>query len=240
MPPPGTTGIRSAYVHVLADAVVSIWRSPVCCWPNSTAGFGWTPSRASSARGDCNWSVTLIRDTAGVLLDVCPTSSNTRKAQANPRGRWGSCRDLHLWRLGAGTWQLCSAIATSKPRDALFYRGRSLLRMPLTYHCRGEQGALRDDGRTVIFSNVFMTFAWYGASEIRACLAPLEGDPGLLVHSPGRILPGRPPRTAGLRPLQRLPAQDPAGGGHVGRLPGVRSAVPGGESAWNYVLRSVC
>ena len=71
-----------------------------------------------------NWSITLIRDTAGVLLDVCPDELTREKVRRTLEADGDRVVDLHLWRLGPGHLAAVLAIATSKPRDALFYRGR--------------------------------------------------------------------------------------------------------------------
>ena len=71
-----------------------------------------------------NWSVTLIRDTAGVLLDVCPDVITRDRVRRTIENDGDKVMDLHVWRLGPGHLAAVVAIATSKPRDASFYRGR--------------------------------------------------------------------------------------------------------------------
>jgi cation diffusion facilitator family transporter len=117
--------IRSAYVHVLADAFVSVLAITGLILAK-LYGWVWMDPLAGiiGAVVIANWSVTLIRDTAGVLLDVCPdeiTRERVRRAIENDGDR---VVDLHLWRLGPGHLAAVVAIATSKSRDATFYRGR--------------------------------------------------------------------------------------------------------------------
>jgi len=117
--------IRSAYVHVLADAFVSVLAITGLILAK-VYGWLWMDPVAGiiGAVVIANWSVTLIRDTAGILLDVCPdeaTRERVRRAIENDGDR---VVDLHLWRLGPGHLAAVLAIATSKPRDATFYRGR--------------------------------------------------------------------------------------------------------------------
>jgi Co/Zn/Cd efflux system component len=71
-----------------------------------------------------NWSITLIRDTAGILLDVCPDEATRERLRRAIEIDGDQVVDLHLWRLGPGHLAAVLAIATSKPRDATFYRGR--------------------------------------------------------------------------------------------------------------------
>jgi cation diffusion facilitator family transporter len=117
--------IRSAYVHVLADAVVSILVITGLLLAK-LYGWLWMDPLAGiiGAMVVANWSVTLIRDTAGVLLDVCPDELTREKLRRTLEVDGDRVVDLHLWRLGPGHLGAVLAIATSKPRDALFYRGR--------------------------------------------------------------------------------------------------------------------
>jgi cation diffusion facilitator family transporter len=117
--------IRSAYVHVLADAVVSILAIAGLLLAK-LYGWLWMDPLAGimGAVVIANWSLTLIRDTAGVLLDVCPDELTREKLRRTLEVDGDRVVDLHLWRLGPGHLAAVLAIATSKPRDALFYRGR--------------------------------------------------------------------------------------------------------------------
>jgi cation diffusion facilitator family transporter len=117
--------IRSAYAHVLADTFVSV----LAITGLSLAklyGWLWMDPLAGiiGAVVIANWSITLIRDTAGILLDVCPDELTREKLRRTLEADGDRVVDLHLWRLGPGHLAAVLAIATSKPRDALFYRGR--------------------------------------------------------------------------------------------------------------------
>jgi hypothetical protein len=46
-------------------------------------------------------------------------------------------------------------------------------------------------------------------------VAFVEGDPGLLVHRPDRVLPGGACESLGLRTLQRFSTENPAGAAFV-------------------------
>jgi cation diffusion facilitator family transporter len=117
--------IRSAYVHVLADAFVSVLAITGLLLAK-LYGWLWMDPLAGimGAVVIANWSITLIRDTAGVLLDVCPDELTREKLRRTLEADGDRVVDLHLWRLGPGHLAAVLAIATSKPRDALFYRGR--------------------------------------------------------------------------------------------------------------------
>jgi cation diffusion facilitator family transporter len=117
--------IRSAYAHVLADAFVSVLAITGLILAK-VYGWLWMDPLAGiiGALVIANWSVTLIRDTAGVLLDVCPDEVTREKLRRTIEVDGDRVVDLHLWRLGPGHLAAVLAIATSKPRDALFYRAR--------------------------------------------------------------------------------------------------------------------
>jgi cation diffusion facilitator family transporter len=117
--------IRSAYVHVLADAFVSVLAITGLILAKSF-GWLWMDPLAGiiGALVIANWSVTLIRDTAGILLDVCPDEATRERVRRTIEIDGDRVVDLHLWRLGPGHLAAVLAIATSKPRDATFYRGR--------------------------------------------------------------------------------------------------------------------
>jgi cation diffusion facilitator family transporter len=117
--------IRSAYAHVLADAFVSVLAITGLILAK-VYGWLWMDPLAGiiGAVVIANWSITLIRDTAGILLDVCQDEVTREKLRRTIEIDGDRVMDLHLWRLGPGHLAAVLAVATSKPRDATFYRGR--------------------------------------------------------------------------------------------------------------------
>ena len=117
--------IRSAYVHVLADAFVSVLAITGLILAK-LYGWLWMDPLAGiiGAVVIANWSMTLIRDTAGVLLDVCPDEVTRERVRRAIETDGDQVVDLHLWRLGPGHLAAVVAIATARPRDATFYRAR--------------------------------------------------------------------------------------------------------------------
>src|SRR5262249_4509365 len=65
--------LRSAYVHVLADALTSVFAIAALC-AGKWLGWRWTDPAIGivGALMILRWSVTLARDAAAVLLDVAP------------------------------------------------------------------------------------------------------------------------------------------------------------------------
>ena len=117
--------IRSAYIHVLADAFVSVLAITGLALAK-VYGWLWMDPLAGiiGAIVIANWSITLIRDTAGILLDVCPDIVTREKLRRAIEVDGDRVVDLHLWRLGPGHLAAVLAIATSSSRDATFYRAR--------------------------------------------------------------------------------------------------------------------
>jgi cation diffusion facilitator family transporter len=115
--------IRSAYVHVIADAVVSILAITGLVLARMF-GWLWMDPLAGivGALVIANWSYGLIRDTSGILLDMSPDPALAEKLCETIEGDGDRLTDLHLWRLGPGHLGVVISIVTGKPRDAAFYR----------------------------------------------------------------------------------------------------------------------
>jgi cation diffusion facilitator family transporter len=115
--------IRSAYVHVTADAVVSILAITGLVLAR-TFGWLWMDPLAGiiGALVIANWSYGLLRDTGGILLDMSPDPVLAEKLRKAVESDGDRLIDLHLWRLGPGHLGAVVSVVTGKPRDAAFYR----------------------------------------------------------------------------------------------------------------------
>ena len=71
-----------------------------------------------------NWSYGLVRDTAAMLLDVCPDDTTRERLRRAIEIDGDRVSDLHMWRLGPGHLGAVVAVVTTRARDAEFYRGR--------------------------------------------------------------------------------------------------------------------
>ncbi len=71
-----------------------------------------------------NWSLVLIRDTAGNLLDVCPDVGVREQVRKAMEADGDRVVDLHLWRVGPGHLAAVVAVATRSPREPGFYKER--------------------------------------------------------------------------------------------------------------------
>jgi len=115
--------IRSAYVHVIADAVVSVLAITGLVLARS---FGWLwmdpLAGVIGALVIANWSWGLLRDTGGILLDMSPDPGMAERVRATVEQSGDRLVDLHLWRLGPGHLGAVLAVVTREPRDAGYYR----------------------------------------------------------------------------------------------------------------------
>jgi cation diffusion facilitator family transporter len=117
--------LRAAFVHVMADAAVSVL---VIVGLVAGRQFGWVwmdPLMGLVATVVIlSWSWTLIRSAGAVLLDVCPDPALVHRIAS--RLELGSDRvsDLHLWRLGPGHLGAVISIVTHEPRAPDHYKRR--------------------------------------------------------------------------------------------------------------------
>jgi cation diffusion facilitator family transporter len=116
--------MRAAVIHVLADAVVSVL---VIAGLVLARAFGWL--FMDPLAGICgavviaSWSYGLIRDTGAILLDMSPDRAMAERMRAAIERDGDRLADLHLWRLGPGHLGAIVSVATTKSRNADYYRG---------------------------------------------------------------------------------------------------------------------
>ncbi len=115
--------IRSAYIHVMADAAVSVL-AIIGLLLARIFGWLWMDPLAGvvGALVIANWSYGLMRDTGGILLDMNPDrrmADNVRHAIEVEGDR---VLDLHVWRLGPGHMGAVVSVATNEAqRNPGFY-----------------------------------------------------------------------------------------------------------------------
>jgi cation diffusion facilitator family transporter len=118
--------IRSAYLHVIADALTSVLAIAALTL-GSLYGWLWLDPLMGIVGGlvIANWSWSLMKSSGGVLLDVI---SEGETLPAEIRGAIETeddrITDLHVWQVGPGHHAAIVAVLTSKPRDPAFYKGR--------------------------------------------------------------------------------------------------------------------
>ncbi|MDR3486790.1 MAG: CDF family Co(II)/Ni(II) efflux transporter DmeF [Bradyrhizobium sp.] len=117
--------MRAAIIHVLADAGVSVL---VIVGLLLARAFGWLwmdpLAGLIGALVIANWSVGLLRDTGGILLDRTPDPRMAERVRVAIESDGDQVTDLHLWRLGPGHLGAIVSVATSGAREAAHYRQR--------------------------------------------------------------------------------------------------------------------
>ena len=117
--------MRAARAHVLADAAVSIL---VLIGLGGARLFGWLwldPVMALiGAAVIVSWSVTLIRASGAVLLDMTPDPEAAASIREVLERDGARVRDLHVWRVGPGHLCAVVSIASAAPLSLDEYRRR--------------------------------------------------------------------------------------------------------------------
>ena len=117
--------LRSAYVHVLADAAVSILAviGLSIAW---ALGWLWIDAAMGiiGAAVISNWAFGLMRDAGAVLLDVGPDAEIVRSVRERLENGSDRVADLHLWRVGPGHNAVIATIVSHVPQAPSFYKER--------------------------------------------------------------------------------------------------------------------
>ena len=118
--------LRAAYVHVVADAAVSIL-ALIGLSAGRLLGWVWMDP-AMGIVGMlviANWSWNLVRASGAVLLDMRPrdglAAEIARRLETGPHDR---VSDLHLWRVGPGHNAAIVSLVSDHPEPPLAYKAR--------------------------------------------------------------------------------------------------------------------
>ena len=141
--------IRAAFLHVVADALTSVlaifalvaglWFGAV--WLDPLMGL-------VGAAVILHWSIRLMRDTGGILLDMEAGGDLAGRIRDDIEANGGDqVADLHVWRVGPGHFAAIVAIVTQRATDAGELKMALKARYPLA-HLTVEvlARAPRDDG----------------------------------------------------------------------------------------------
>jgi cation diffusion facilitator family transporter len=130
--------MRAAIIHVAADAAVSVL---VIVGLSLARVFGWLwmdPLAGTvGALVIASWSFGLMRDTAGVLLDMNPDQALEESIHGAVAAMGDRLTDLHIWRLGPGHLGAIVAVQTREARSPEFYREK-LSHLPMLSHVTVE------------------------------------------------------------------------------------------------------
>jgi cation diffusion facilitator family transporter len=117
--------LRAAYVHVLADAAVSIL-AIVGLLAGRELGWIWMDP-VMGIVGACviaNWSWGLVRAAGATLLDLLPDKALAGKVLARLESGDDCVTDLHLWRIGPGHCAAVASIVSDTPASLATYKAR--------------------------------------------------------------------------------------------------------------------
>jgi cation diffusion facilitator family transporter len=117
--------LRAAYVHVIADAAVSIL-AVIGLTAGRVLGWVWMDP-AMGIVGMlviASWSWNLIRAAGTVLLDMRPEGIARKIAERLEAGGGDRIADLHLWRVGPGHHAAVVSIVCDRPEPPAAYKAR--------------------------------------------------------------------------------------------------------------------
>ena len=127
--------IRAAFMHVVADALTSVL-AIVALVAGLWFGAVWLDALMGlvGAAVILHWSVGLMRDTGGILLDMEAGGDLAARIRADIEATDGDrVADLHVWRIGPGHFAAIVAIVTRRATDAAALKVALQARYPLAH-----------------------------------------------------------------------------------------------------------
>ncbi|MBW9053692.1 CDF family Co(II)/Ni(II) efflux transporter DmeF [Rhizobium mesosinicum] len=118
--------IRSAYMHVIADALTSVLAIAALTF-GSLYGWLWLDPLMGivGALIIAQWSWGLMKSSGSVLLDVLSEGETLPDEIRDAiEGDGDRITDLHVWQVGPGHHAAIVAVLTPQPRDTAFYKER--------------------------------------------------------------------------------------------------------------------
>jgi cation diffusion facilitator family transporter len=140
--------LRSAYFHVLADALTSVLAIAALV-AGLYLGWRWMDAAMGivGASVIARWSWGLLRDTSAVLVDAAanpPLEEEIREAIEDGDAK---IADLHVWRVGPGKYAAIVSLVAHEPLPSKLYADRVRIHEELvhvtieTHRCEGVHGA---------------------------------------------------------------------------------------------------
>jgi cation diffusion facilitator family transporter len=117
--------LRSAYVHVVADAATSVL-AIIALFGGKFLGASWLDPvmGLAGALVVAVWAYGLLRDSGRVLLDAemdAPVVEEIREVIAQSPIKANIC-DLHVWRVGKGKYSCSISVATEADASPDFFK----------------------------------------------------------------------------------------------------------------------
>jgi cation diffusion facilitator family transporter len=117
--------LRAAYIHVLADALISILAigGLSAAW-----AFGWNILDPLvgliGAVVIASWSLSLLRAAGCVLLDTVPDPDLARHIRSLMELDGDRVCDLHVWQVGPGHLAVVASVVSAAPQAPAVYKAR--------------------------------------------------------------------------------------------------------------------
>lgn len=116
--------LRAAYIHVLADALTSVF-AIVALLLGRSYGWLWADPVMGvvGALVIARWSWGLIRDSGSVLLDAAVEGEEVRqeiREAVEPTG--SEVTDLHVWQVGPGHFAAIVSLVAREPQEPTHYK----------------------------------------------------------------------------------------------------------------------
>jgi cation diffusion facilitator family transporter len=116
--------LRAAYLHVLADALTSLL-AIFALLAGKFLGLNWMDPVMGivGATLVARWSLGLIRDTSGILLDHQAPGAMLERVNAAIEGVDGNrVADLHVWSIGPGIFSAVITVVSNDPKPPEYYK----------------------------------------------------------------------------------------------------------------------
>lgn len=115
--------LRSAYLHVLADALTSLL-AIFALLAGKYLGWSWLDPvmGIAGAMLVARWSWGLLRSTSRVLLDQQGPEGLRESIRQSIENLGDEVTDLHLWAIAPNKYSLVLSIVTDQPRSPAYYR----------------------------------------------------------------------------------------------------------------------
>ena len=117
--------LRSAYFHVLADALTSVL-AIAALLAGRYLGWAWMDAVMGLVGAIVigRWSWTLLRDTAAVLVDADADSAQYAEVRDTIEDADATVTDLHIWRVGPGKYAAIVSLVAAEPLEPAEYAAR--------------------------------------------------------------------------------------------------------------------
>lgn len=117
--------LRSAYFHVLADALTSVL-AIAALLAGRYLGWAWMDAAMGlvGAIVIARWAWTLLRDTASVLVDAEAGAERYEEVRKALQDDDSAVGDLHIWRIGPGKYAVIASLIAGDPLRPQDYAAR--------------------------------------------------------------------------------------------------------------------